>query len=215
MKKDEPIHNTAYNPTPMIILMRPIIILLVATFLFATNQRALAQEESTDTSAPAEPPTPDASAPPTPTPPAVWHPPVERPPLPEPPAHITLPTVDSKPNPGAAWRLTAQLLAAGKKIERPSAAIILDAGYGEGLLSVLASCPRAGLKVTALNSDAGEVLAIKPDSSISIVITITEISPGKTRIAAGCHRCNGEAARNTIATILQICTDSLRKQERI
>lgn len=197
----------------MIILMRPIIILLVATFLFATNPRALAQEESADTAAPAEPPTPDASA--TPTPPAVWHPPVERPPLPEPPANIALPTVDSKPSPGAAWRLTAQLLAAGKKIERPSAAIILDAGYGEGLLSVLTSCPRAGLKITSLNSDAGEVLAIKPEASISIVITITEISPGKTRIAAGCHRCSGETAKNTITTLLQLCTDSLTKQERI
>lgn len=200
----------------MTTLMRSIIVLLAATSTFATNSSAIAQEQSTDTTTVQADPTTVSPQETSPTPPpAVSHPPSDRPPLPEPPAHITLPAVASKPSPGAAWRLTAQLLAAGKKIERPSAAIVLDAGYGEGLLSVLASCPRAGLKVSALNSDAGEVLAIKPETSISIVITITEISPGKTRIAAGCHRCSGETAKNAIATVLQLCTDNLAKQERI
>ena len=193
-------------------MKRSLSLLLAATcFLAVVTPRVLAQEDQ-------ETPQVDESREPAmpAQPQAIAHPPAERPPLPEPAAHIVLPPVAAKPVQGASWRSTAQLLAAGRKLEKPCSSIVVEAGYGQSLIAVLAAVPRAGLKITALNSDAGEILAVKPDSpTIKIVITITEFSPAKTRIAAGCHRCSGETAKNVIASLIQLCTQSIPKQERI
>jgi hypothetical protein len=147
--------------------------------------------------------------------PAVTHPSVERPPVPDPPRHISLPATGSQVPASAAWRVTALTLAAGRKLERPSASRLFDAVYGDTLLAVLGACYRSGLKVEALNSTAGEVLAALPGSNVRIVVTLAQTAPGKTRVAAGCHSGTGESARQTIDLLLQTCAETLTKQERI
>ncbi len=149
------------------------------------------------------------------TPPCVVHPSVQRPPLPIPPKYLALPVINTKPPASAAWRATALSLLAGRKLERPSMTRTFDAVYGDTLLAILGACWRSGLKVEALNSNSGEILTTLPNSNIRLVVTLAEVSAGKTKVAAGCHTGTGEAARLAIETLLQTCAETLTKQERI
>lgn len=170
-----------------------------------------------ETDVPAEmaQPVDTATAPPPVAPPPVVHPPVQRPPLPPPPDIAPLPTSTTKPIPSAAWRMTAMNLLAGKKLEKASSSRVFDAIYGDSLLAALGACWRSGLKVEALNSNAGEILTTLSNTNAKIVITLAETSEGKTRIAAGCHSGNSETARQAIESFLQLCAETLTKQERI
>lgn len=150
-----------------------------------------------------------------PSSPSVSYPVVARPPIPPPLQHLQLPPVQSSTRASAAWRVTALNLSMGRKIDRPSAVRIFDGVYGDVLLALLSACWRSGLKVEALNSNAGEILTTLPNSNIKIVITLTEIENAKTRVAAGCHAGTGEPARTTIDTLLQNCALTLTRQERI
>ena len=143
------------------------------------------------------------------------HPPRAAQIMPPPPREIRLPKVPARSVANASWRVMAAALSSGAKIERANAAELFDSGYADALLAVLSSSWRAGLKVDTLNSDAGEILAIRNDPPGKFVITLCETTPGKTRIAIGCQSGSREAANATIAAFLQICSQALPKQERI